>query len=483
MATTEPTSSDDAWPEGDGVAASPAPDALTLPDSGADLAAPDLAGEFDTQPWPPPEAAPVRADERVAAVDVLRGFALLGILAMNIVAFAWPFSAYDNPDLGVIGSVQANRVSWLFSHLVFSGKMMSLFSMLFGAGLVLMTGRAEKRGASIRGVYYRRVGWLIVFGLIHGYLIWSGDILFAYGLCGLLLYPFRHKTPKTLIALGAGLILFSALTTAVLGFGMDWYAGQVESLQARQAAGETLRESEIEQLRGWTEIQTMFQPTPEQFAEDIAIFRGSYLEILPKRASETAAFQLFYLPIIGIWGIAGRMLLGMGLMKLGVFAAARSRRFYLGMALIGYGIGLPLTIAGAVGAWSSGFNMVHDMGRGQVLSYLGTVPVALAHAAVVMLMVQNGAIAWLQARLAAVGRMALTNYFAQSLISTTLFYGYGFGLFGRLDRPALWLVVLSIWALLLWYSPLWLARFRYGPAEWLWRTLTYGQAQPIKNPA
>lgn len=478
MATPEPSPMDDAWADAADVAADDLPDldsepASPMPESPEELLAPLFA----------PEAAPVAAAERVAAVDTLRGFALLGILAMNIAAFAWPFSAYDNPDLGVIGSVEANRASWLVSHLVFSGKMMSLFSMLFGAGLALMSGRADKRGASIRGVYYRRIGWLIVFGLIHGYLIWSGDILFAYGLCGLFLYPFRHKAPRTLIALGAGLILFSTLAMWGLGYGMAWFGGRAEALVARQQAGEALTEEEAKQVEGWAEMRGMFQPTPEQFAEEVATFRGGFREILPKRAAETAGFQFFYLPTIGFWGIGGRMLLGMGLMKLGVFAAARSRRFYVLLALAGYGVGLPLTIAGAAETWAKGFDMLATMAGGQVLSALGTVPVALGHAAVVMLVVQSGAIAWLRDRLAAVGRMALTNYLVQSLICTTIFYGYGLGYFGRLDRPALWLVVLSIWALQLWYSPIWLARFRYGPAEWLWRTLTYGRFQPIRNAA
>ena len=137
------------------------------------------------------------ATERLASVDALRGFALLGILAMNIVGFAWPWPAYGNPLRGG-GFEGFDRAVWFFNHLVFEGKMMTIFSMLFGAGLVLMSDRALARGASLRGVYYRRVLWLLCFGAVHAYLIWDGDILFLYAECGLLLYLFRNKTAKTL---------------------------------------------------------------------------------------------------------------------------------------------------------------------------------------------------------------------------------------------------------------------------------------------
>ncbi|MEW4569990.1 DUF418 domain-containing protein [Tautonia sp. JC769] len=448
---------------------------------GADLLAPVPPDPAASAPLPP-RFEPVARADRLTAVDVLRGVALLGILAMNIVSFSWPFSGYDNPDLSG-GPGRANRSAWMVNHLLFSGKMMSLFSMLFGAGLVLMTDRAERRGMSFTGVYYRRVLWLLVIGLIHAYFIWSGDILVAYALCGLVLYLFRSTSPKRLFVLGVVLIVGSSLVLPVLGLTVGAVRGMAATTTAEPGAerggSPSTDPARAGMAKAWQEMRVFFEPTEEQYAEQLAAYRGSYWEVFPHRAEESIGFQAFYLPMF-IWGIAGRMLLGMAFMKMGVFSAGRSTRFYGVMALIAYGIGLPLTIVGGLDLWATDFEVVRGMVFGVSLALLGTVPVALGHAAVVMLVVKSGALPRLTARLAAVGRMALTNYLTQSIVGTLLFYGYGLGMYGTLDRPTLWLIVLAIWAVQLWYSPLWLARFRYGPAEWLWRSLTYLKPQPMR---
>jgi len=425
--------------------------------------------------------APVAPTERISSVDVLRGVALLGILTMNVLAFAWPFAGYDNP-IHSGGDTLPNRISWAVNHVLFSGKMMTLFSMLFGAGLVLMGDRAEARGVSILGVYYRRIFWLLVIGLIHAYLIWSGDILVWYAACGFLLYPFRKLSASRLLVLGTAILLFSALVFFGFGIGMSFMRNQAQSVLAKEEAGETLTEEEQATLEGWFEMSEMFDPTAEQFEEAIATYRSGYIAIVRHRAPEVLMMHLMFLPILGLWMAGSRMLLGMGLMKLGVFSAQRSTRFYVRMALIGYAIGLPLVILGGWDMWVHDFDQIRAMMAGGTLSYLGTVPVALGHAAVVMLICKYDLVGWLRNRLAAVGRMALTNYLVQSLIGVTLFHGFGLGLFGKVDRPGLWLVVLGIWALQLWYSPRWLSRYRFGPVEWLWRSLTYGKLQPMTRP-
>src|SRR5262249_32855733 len=156
----------------------------TEPEGVPALADPDFTG-----PAPKAEAEPVTQAERVASVDVLRGFALCGILAMNIVDFAWPQPVYSKPT-AMTGYTRADVALWVFNPLFFDMKMMTLFSMLFGAGLVLMGDRADAKGASLRGVYYRRVLWLLAIGLIHAYFIWAGDILVMYAECGLIIYLF-----------------------------------------------------------------------------------------------------------------------------------------------------------------------------------------------------------------------------------------------------------------------------------------------------
>jgi uncharacterized protein len=391
----------------------------------------------------PPPLAPVAAAERVAAVDVLRGVALLGILTINIGSFALPDVAFRDPRAAG-GFAGANFAAWLGCHLLFVQKMMSLFSMLFGAGLVLQTERSDARGASLTGTYYRRVLWLFVIGMLHAYLLWEGDILTAYALCGLVLYPFRRLRPAWLIALGLAVFLLAVPANVASSF-----LGPSEPV------------------------------TAEAIARDVAVHRGGYGELFWYRAEQTMWMQTVLFVLWAGPRAGGLMLVGMGLMKLGVFSAARSYRFYAVLAAVGYGVGLPVVGIGAYLLLRHDFDEVYQSLVGGHFNYLGSLLVALGHAGTVMLVCKAGALPWLTARLAAVGRMALTNYLMQTLLCTTLFYGYGGGLFDRLDRVELLGVVAAVWLLQLGYSPLWLRYFRFGPAEWLWRSLTYWRPQPM----
>jgi uncharacterized protein len=191
-------------------------------------------------------------------------------------------------------------------------------------------------------------------------------------------------------------------------------------------------------------------------------------------------FQTQIFPTSFLWSVSGRMLIGMGLMKLGVFSAGRSRRYYWVLMLLGYGLGLPLVAFGGYQLIRRHFDVVYLFGTGLAYNSLGSIPVALGHVAVLLLVYKAGLLTGLTRRLAAVGRMALSNYLMQSILCTTLFYGYGLGLYGTLDRVQLLGVVVGVWLLQLWYSPLWLRHFRYGPVEWLWRSLTYGGLQPLR---
>jgi uncharacterized protein len=432
-----------------------------------------------------PRPEPVAGFERVASVDVLRGVALLGILAMNIVFFALPGPAYSNPTRGG-GDSGLNLFLWIFNHLVFDGKMMTLFSMLFGAGLVLMGDRADARGASLGWVYYRRVLWLLVIGGLHAYLLWSGDILVLYAECGLVLYPFRRRSARTLIIVG----ILAMLVIMPLGMGIRTGIGFLESTAARaeaaRAAGErpTKFQAWIHEL--WTkEVQPKLEPShekkDEKYNKEVETYRGRYWGIVRHNAGELLAGQTIAFVIELLWAVGGRMLLGMGLMKLGVFSASRSWRFYGRMAALGYGLGLPLVGYDTYALLRHDFHYSQEFLSTFVYNYVGTVLVALGHAGAVMLICKSGALSWLTRRLAAVGRMALTNYLMQSVICTTLFYGYGFCLYGRFDRTGLAGVVLAIWVFQLAISPVWLRYFRFGPAEWLWRSLTYWRLQPMRR--
>jgi uncharacterized protein len=431
-----------------------------------------------------PRAEPVAANERVAAVDVLRGFALLGILAMNIIAFAWPGAAYDNPTRGG-GFTGFDRVIWVFNHLFFEMKMMTLFSMLFGAGLVLMSERADQRGASLRGVYYRRCLWLLVIGLIHSYFIWYGDILVLYAECGLIIYLFRSWRPRTLIPVGV--VFLSVLVPIVLGFAAAFHF--LEDTAKKAEAAEKAQ-SQPTRFQAWIyhdvwipkvlpKIDPDAPKKKEEFEKSIKIHRGGYAGIVKERAKELIFGQTLGFIMGGFWLAGGRMLIGMGLMKLDVFSGRRSRMFYLWLMLLGYGIGLPLVGYDAYSLVRSNFDFRFELYGGIFLNFFGSVLVALGHVGALMLIYKAGLLTWLTSRLAAVGRMALTNYLTHSIVCTTLFYGYGFGLFGHINRTGLAGIVLVIWIVQLLVSPIWLERFRFGPAEWLWRSLTYWKVQPM----
>jgi uncharacterized protein len=430
-------------------------------------------------------AEPVTAAERLTSVDVLRGFALLGILAMNITAFSWPDPAYDNPLRGA-GFTGSDRAVWIFHHLFFEAKMMTIFSMLFGAGLVLMDERAVARGVSLRGVYYRRIFWLLVIGAIHAYLIWSGDILFLYAECGLILFLFRKKSPKTLIIVGVTLLLL--IIPLVLGFGVaiNVMKAITARVDAQVRAGETPSRFDRRIHDIWTKnLQKEFKPNEEQrrknWNEEMEAYRGGYAGIVKQRAFELLMAHTVGFILGGFFFAGSRMLLGMGLMKLGVFSAERSRSFYIWMVALGYGIGVPLMVFDAAEMIRHEFKSEYLLHGGIFYNVFGSLVVALGHVGMLMLIVQSGVLTWLTNRLAAVGRMALSNYLTHSIVCTTLFYGYGFNLFGQINRTGLACIVLCIWLFQLWISPIWLKHFRFGPAEWVWGSLTYWKRQPMRR--
>ncbi len=401
-------------------------------------------------------AAPVAETERIAALDTLRGFALLGILVMNIQSFSMIFSAYFNPtNYGDLTG--ANYWVWFVSHVFFDQKFMTLFSMMFGAGVVLFTERAEAKGLSPRRLHYRRMLWLILFGLLHGYLLWYGDILYTYGVCGLLVYLFRRCSPRTLIVL--------AILSLAVGSGLSWFFGwSMQFWPAEEVAN----------------VQQMWRPDAAKVAEEVNAYRGGWLEQMQHRVPFSFEFQTIFF-LMFFWKPAGVMLLGMALYKLGALSGQRSTRFYAALVAVGALVGLPAVIYGVHLNEASGWSVEWGMFHGQQINYWASVLVSLGYVGVVMLVVKSDALKWLTARLAAVGQMAFTNYLLQTIICTTIFYGHGFGLFGEVSRVQQFGIVLAVWILQLAVSPLWLRRYRFGPFEWLWRSLTYGAQQPFRR--
>jgi uncharacterized protein len=404
---------------------------------------------------------------RIATLDIVRGVAVMGILAMNIVGFAMPFQAYMNPvALGPIGD--ADYVSWTVSFIFVDGKMRGLFSFLFGASMLLVIEQAQAKGESADLVHYRRMFWLLFFGLIHLYLIWFGDILVGYALIGMIAFLFRNLSQRALIGWAAGLLIFQLLVFT----GLAWAATALQ-----QAAGEP--GAAPARVAEWQALESQFGAmTAQAKAQEFALYRGGYGGILADRVGDQALTPLKGLALFG-WETLAYFLLGMTALRSGFLTGGWSSRRYRRTALLGFGIGVP---AYALLAWllaRDGFSVPGIF----ALAMAATVPLrplmVVATAALIILATHGSGAA--VDRIGAAGRAAFTNYLGTSLIMTTLFYGYGGGLFGTLGRAELWLVVAAMWALMLLWSKPWLDRFLYGPLEWLWRSLARGEAQKLRR--
>lgn len=423
---------------------------------------------------------PVSELERISSVDTLRGFALLGILVINVVCFAMPMAALFNPmACGDFSGI--NEFSWRFTYVIFFQKFMAIFSMLFGAGLILMYERYESTGRPFAKVYYRRLLWLWLIGIIHAYFLWYGDILFTYAVCGLLLYPLKKISGKILILLGIIIFLLGIPPLIGIGYVFDYVKTQaVEASEARDA-GEELTPLQKSMLENWDEMKQGFNPTNEHVAIEIETHRGDYWEIFIFRALMSIIIQTFGLASMIFWRVSGLMLMGMGLMKLGIFSARRSKKYYLTCAIAGYLIGLPIVIYGSSELIKNNFDAIFKFMIGVHYDYIGGLFIAFAHICAVMYICKLGIWTKIRERLAAVGRMTLTNYLLQTIVMTTIFYGYGFGLFAEFNHATLLLFVVAIWIIQLYYSPIWLRYYRFGPVEWFWRSMTYMHDQPLRR--
>lgn len=408
------------------------------------------AGRVSAEPLATPDA------DRIRSLDLLRGFAVLGILYMNIQSFSMPFSAYMNPSS--YGDLRGRNLAvWLAGRILVDQKFLSLFAMLFGAGIVLMTSRVEKRKLKPAWLHFRRMGWLMLIGLIHGFLVWSGDILFCYGVCGAAAYWVRKWTGRRLLLVALGLLIFGS----ALGFSSGHFF-------PRFPAGlqEMARES--------------WNPPHYRMAEDLAAYRGGWQAQNSRRAVQTFFVDSGAFAFYG-WRVLGLLLMGMALLKFDVLTARRSRRFYGWMAGIGFGAGIPLAAYGAWRIMRSGFSFPYANFAGHQYNYWDSLLVSAGWIGLMMLVAQRFGNSPRLGPLAATGQMAFTNYMMQSLICTTIFYGHGLGLYGRVTRVQQLGIVLGVWCFQLTFCTLWLRYFRFGPFEWLWRSLTYRHAQPMRR--
>lgn len=428
-----------------------------------------------------PALTPVRSFERINSVDVLRGVSLCGIFLMNIAGFGLVFNAYSDPT--VMGGAEGwNLKAWVINSMLFEGTMRAMFSMLFGVGMVLLTSRMEERGGGIEvaDIYYRRTLWVILFGIIHAYLIlWAGEVLFVYGLFGMFIFPFRKTAPYKLIII--------AIVLTLIGVGLQGYQYNKNmenyekfTLAEKYAKGDSIPEKIKEGKEAWEETVKGSKPDEKKKQKDVEAMHQGYFGLVMHLAPINRMVQTVFNYDYNPWDVLPMMLLGIALYRLGVITASLGFQAYLVMMLIGYAIGLSVNYYETTMVLRDNFSVPSMLKAGLTYPF-GRIAMAFGHIGLVMIFCKSHFLVFLKKALAAVGRMALTNYIMQSVICGIVFTGVGFSLYGALERHQLYYVVFSVWLFQLILSPIWLTYFRFGPMEWLWRSLTYKKIQPFRK--
>jgi uncharacterized protein len=336
--------------------------------------------------------------------------------------------------------------------------MMGLFSMLFGAGVLLYANKRTESGQPSGALWFRRMVVLLAIGLVHAYFLWAGDILVPYALCGILLvWWMRNRTARTLFIAAVGMLAIGAAFAVV-----HWLAWGSMS--------EADRAAEL----------ALMMPTREQALGHVALMLGSYTQFVAGSAPGTFMFETMFFVMFFFWRCGGMMLLGMALYKAGFLDGRLPSSTYARVALIATPVGLVLALIGALELERVAYVMPIRAAV-DLWNYVGAVFASVGYAAALIWIVKHARMAGLRRRLAAVGQMAFSNYLLHSVTASALFLGWGFGLAGRFDYAAQLLIVIALWIVQLIVSPIWLRSFRFGPAEWLWRTLTYGRVQPMRQ--
>ena len=405
--------------------------------------------------------------DRISTLDNVRGVAVMGILAMNIVAFAMPIGAYMNP-MAYGSETSVDLAAYAFNFVLIDGKMRGLFSFLFGASMLLVIEKAEGKGQNSASVHYRRMLVLLLFGAIHFYFIWFGDILFGYAVIGMVAYFFRKMPPRMLIAVGATFIFVQFLI-------MAGFASSAQSLSAAAAQPGASAET----LQSWKEMSTWVRvPTSAELAEQFGLALGPWSGMVQYQVTKHLWDPLIFAMTFGPETLA-YMLFGMAALKNGFFAGSWDEQSYIRVAVRGFLIAVPIYFVLVTLIFLDGFSPVGLFAISMAATVLVRPIMIVAVAALVIVLTDQGG--WLVDRIAAAGRAAFTNYLGTSILMTGLFNGWGLGLFGELSRVQLWLVVVAMWAIMLAWSKPWLARFQYGPLEWLWRSLSRGSLQPMRK--
>jgi uncharacterized protein len=400
---------------------------------------------------------------RLRTLDGLRGVAVMGILLMNIFGFAMPSPAYFNPSAYGNDSLLDYAV-WSFNFILIDSKMRALFSLLFGASMLLFIERAEKSGRDSISLHLRRMGWLFVFGLIHYALLWDGDILTLYAAIGCVAALWHWHEPRDLIKLAIGFTAAAFLLWASALYEFD------KADAAGLAPGASVEAVEARQIN----LGNLGQPDSQVIDDELNLFKSSYSEIVTARALEDWARPLRQLMSYG-FETMGLVLLGMAMLKNGFLSGSWSSTKIWHIVCWGYGLGLSGMFGLWLLCWHSGFETMVTASAVMLWSMPFRIPIMLGHAGLTLLVLKKFDRARIAQRVEAVGKTAFSNYILMSAILGPIFYGYGLGLFGELFRWEAYLLVGPVWGVMLFWSKPWMTKFHHGPLEWLWRCLTRWQ--------
>ena len=429
-------------------------------------------------PLPPaPSAAP--AAQRIEALDFVRGVALFGILLMNITGFGLP-DAYTNPN-NAGGATGANLTAWIITQIGFEGTQRALFSMLFGASVILLTTRLEASGrADATDIYFRRNLWLVALGFVNAFvLLWYGDILYAYGVTALFVFAFRKMAPKWLLTIGVFALLLGTAWSGYETYDMIRKHDAYQAAVAVRDGGAELSPEQQTAISAWEGARTAFKSPPERIERATKEVTGGWWTAFQRVARINGFWQSWGLYRY-FFDIFGMMLIGMALYRTGVLTLERRTRLYVAMMLGGYAVGLAVNVAETRWILTHNFSAI-SFAQANLSYDLGRLAMTIGHLGALLLFVRSGALGILRRALAAVGQMAVTNYLMHSVIMAILFVGLGW--FNQLERHQLYYIVFAVWAAQLVLSPLWLRYFRFGPVEWLWRYLTYLKRPPFRRAA
>jgi uncharacterized protein len=435
-----------------------------------------------------PVTTPLAQEQRISILDTIRGYAILGILLMNIPYFSDAVALASNPFIR--NESGWDFYTWLIIDGAFEGTMRATFSMLFGAGAVLLLRRLERNpGIEVTpaDIYYRRLLWLLCFGLVNAFIFtWPGDILYTYAVTGLFIYPFRNMKVKGLLLMA---LLFILVATTFKTY--EWYEAHEKRVKGEHAttlkkSGTTLNMEQEGDLQAWNNNRE--RRSAASMMENIKASReaahGNYLTVFRDFSRSSVMIQTRYFYFDLFWDAIAFFFIGMALFKTAMITGDRSQKFYLVATLVCLAIGYLLSYHAM--RWYIALKMDSSYYLEKIgpnLYQFRRLFQALGYMSFVILLYKVGIFSRLWTWLSRVGQMAFTNYLMQTIICGFIFYGWGLGKFGTMARHETYYVVFAVWIFQIIFSNIWLKYFRFGPFEWAWRSLTYWKKQPMRKEA